>query len=129
MTVDVHTLLVAEIHASVSAITTTVATRLISGWTPPAVLIARFGGTLDDVAGHIDAARVQLDCYGATEAQAWSLAALVAAALRALPGAHTAGVVSDVVSISLAWSPDPDFEPSRYRVVVTATVYVHPNPS
>lgn len=131
MTVDVHRLLVAGVggHASVSATTTTVATELVSGWTAPAVLVTRFGGQLDDVAGHIDAARVQLDCYGATEAGAWSLASAVIAALRALPGSHATGVVSDVMSISQAWSPDPAFDRPRPRVVVTATVYIHPAPS
>lgn len=129
-TVDVHALLVARLTgaAGVSAITTQIASRLVTGWTAPAVKVQRIGGALDDVAGHIDTARVQLDCYGSTEAQAWSLRGAVSDALRAMPGSHSQGVVADVRSIAATWSPDPAYDPPRPRVVVTATVIVHPNP-
>jgi Protein of unknown function (DUF3168) len=70
---------------------------------------------------------LQIDCWGGTKAQAWTLAATCMAALsERIEGGHTHGVVSGVRFSSWTDMPDTDYEPARPRFFFTAQLTVHP---
>jgi hypothetical protein len=126
-------------HADVSALVgTRVGTRVPSAnagssWvntdgTPkfPLLVVQRIGG-LPAVERWLDAARIQLDCWANTEADAWKLASTVQAALWDLPGNRPLGVVTGVApDLGMTDSPDPDT--GRPRVLFGVVVFAHPAP-
>jgi len=79
----------------------------------------------------LDAAAVQLDCYGGGQRQANRLAETVRAALDQLAdGAVTEGVATGVDQGAMGYLPDPDLLTerggARERYIVDVTVYTHP---
>jgi hypothetical protein len=72
-----------------------------------------------------DAAQLQLDAYGGTKLDAWTLIALTRAVLTELEGAvRPEGVVSAVRFGALRWIPDETYSPPRPRYVADVTLTV-----
>jgi hypothetical protein len=70
---------------------------------------------------------LQIDGFGGTKAQAWTLASTARAALAAdLPGTHADGVVTGVDTRGLSDAPDDTYSPAKPRWMFTAVVYAHP---
>ena len=70
---------------------------------------------------------LQIDAFGGTKAQAWTLASTARAALAAdLPGTHAEGIVSGVDTRGLSDAPDDTYSPAKPRWMFTAIVYAHP---
>lgn len=80
-------------------------------------------------ADHLINFLVQLDCYadvGNEQGDAVLLGRTVRAALVAMANNNYAGaVVTRAEIIGHPRLPDPDFEPARERVVLTAEIYMH----
>lgn len=112
-------------RAEISAIVgTRVSTELPSSPTWPYLTVTRLGGTADHL-GWVDAARLQVDAWGTSKANASLLARTALAALREMPGSHALGVVSNVTQdLGLAWAPDDVSDRPRYLFGVV--VYTHP---
>ncbi len=93
--------------------------------TYPLVVVRRFGGFDADEAV-LDAARVQVDCYGGTKGQAQLLAQTVRAALHRMPtAAHAGAYVTGVApGVAPTWSPQGDNNQPMY--LLDATVYAQP---
>lgn len=92
----------------------------------PLVRLTRIGGT-PAVPAHLDRARLQIEAWGTSKAQARDLAETVHAALYDMPGQYPAGMVTAVEDdLGLTWQPDPDTDRDRYLFGVT--VYTHPLP-
>ncbi len=121
-------------HPDVSALST----RIV-GKTPPATAEPWVRVTELDApaaaasrADHLISFLVQLDVYaGATGGQpeAKTHARTIRAALHAMPGVHDETVVTQVRVIGWLRAPDPDFEPARDRVIITASVIAHEAPA
>jgi hypothetical protein len=76
---------------------------------------------------HLVAAELQIDAFGGTKAQAWTLAGTCRALLaERLTGTHPQGVVTGVDTAGMADIPDDYFTPAKPRWLFTATVYAHP---
>lgn len=91
----------------------------------PALRITRLGGTRP-WPPHLDAARVQIEGWATTKAEALAVLEAALAALADMPGAHADGVVTAVaVNVAPSWSPDPETNEPRY--VADVTVTTHPN--
>lgn len=70
---------------------------------------------------------LQLDVYAPDTAKVWQIALTTRAALKALEGTTLAGtVVSRVRFPGMLRAPDDTFEPARERVILTASVRLHP---
>ncbi len=70
---------------------------------------------------------LQLDAFGGTKADAYTLAATARAVMAAyLPGTHAGGVVTDVRFSGMRDEPDADYEPAKPRWLFTAEITVHP---
>lgn len=93
----------------------------------PFVRIERVGGS-EVVREHLDAPRIQVSAYAATQPTAWQVAATVRGALLVADQAtHELGVVTGVVGVlGPIWIPDPPT--SRPRYLLDVLVYVHPHP-
>lgn len=104
-----------------------VGTKLPGDKALPYVLVQRVGGS-EAVREHLDAPRVQVAAYAASQATAWQVAALVRGALLVADRAeHALGVVTGVVGVlGPIWLPDPPTNRPRY--VLDVLVYVHPHP-
>lgn len=94
----------------------------------PALRVAQFD---DQPAGqrplHHVAYSLQLDAFGGTKAQAWTLASTARAALAAdLPGIHDDGIVTGVDTRGLSDDPDETYAPAKPRWRFVAVVYAHP---
>ncbi len=87
--------------------------------TYPLVVVRRFGG-FDADEGVLDAARIQLDCYGNTKGQAQTLAQTVRAALHQM-SRSVAGVTGVAPGAGPTWSPQGDNNQPMY--LIDATVY------
>lgn len=131
--VDAERLLVAWLKAQpevAALVAGRVATELPPSPTWPFLRLERLGGLPLPLgqAIHVDRARVQLEAWGTTKAQAHTLAATVQAVLHErLPGRHELGTVTAVrPDLGLVWSPDP--ENGRARYVLAVLVFTHPNP-
>lgn len=75
----------------------------------------------------LTAAQVQVEAFGGTKAQAWTLAVTARSAIsERLTGTHDEGVVTGVTSGPLLDLPDEDFTPAKPRFLFTSTLYVHP---
>lgn len=77
---------------------------------------------------HLIEAYVQLDCYagkdgGQPEANELSLA--IRAALVDIPNHTLEGATATGATARRRRSPDPEFTPSRERVIITARVWLH----
>lgn len=99
----------------------------------PLVLLQRAGGT--PPLSHplvVDEVQVQIDCYGGTKAQAWTLAATVLDALDALEGYVDTqlGSVSAVRLGAVRWMPDDRImtasDRSRPRYIADVTLTTRP---
>lgn len=86
-------------------------------------------------AEHLIDFMLQLDCYAGQEAmddhtgqaEAWLLARTTRALLKAMIAQAFGDVVVTQVTFSgMARIPDKDFEPARERVILTASVWMHP---
>lgn len=81
---------------------------------------------------HLASYYLQIDCYagvGNRYAEAFDLAAVVRAALVALPGVDLEdAVATDVGFASMPSQPDTDMKPARERVILDAEIYLHPKP-
>jgi hypothetical protein len=78
---------------------------------------------------HLIGFLVQLDCYADTDNEQGDAVVLgrsVRAALNQLPNTIVSGaVVTRVEFIGHTRLPDPDFEPARERVIITAEIHMH----
>lgn len=93
--------------------------------------LARVTLLLDQPAGGeplwLTAAQVQVEAFGGTKAQAWTLAVTARSAIsERLTGTHDDGIVTGVTSGPLLDLPDEDFTPAKTRFLFTSTLYVHP---
>lgn len=70
---------------------------------------------------------VQVDAFGGTKAQAFTLAATIQALFDTrLTGVHPGGVVTGVDHGILGDLPDEEYEPAKPRFLVTSTIYNRP---
>jgi hypothetical protein len=100
----------------------------------PWVRVTKIDGqpTPGDVADHLIAFYLQLDCYASATGglpEASRLARTVRAAIAALnePGVSVSGaVVTGAKVIGDTRVPDTDLEPARERVILTVVVWAHP---
>ena len=131
--VDVERILSQFLRSS-SAVTNLVGQRVYSAlpkeceW--PAVRLTRVGGGPVTVPPRLDLARIQIDVWGGTKAQARIICATVlAVAVTDLPGVYDNGaaVVSAVRSNVSRYQPDTTFTPSRPRYLAELGIYSHPN--
>lgn len=135
--VDVETLAVDYLKtvSAVTALVTTdgISTKLPRDWVAGDrhVRLTRIGGLPTDVIGYLDQARIQVDAFGADDADAHALAAQVLLAFRRLESSAFgfAGAVVTAVDQDLGMTsqPDPDTDASRYLFGVV--LYVHPTGS
>lgn len=99
-----------------------------SSWVRVILLGVNDGGDPD----HIIRGMLQLDCYAGSsggQPEATALAREVRALLKNLAGTQEDGVVfGEVRIIGHARIPDYDMEPSRERVILTATFVHHATP-
>lgn len=122
--------LVADHLRAASAVTAIVGSRVSTELPPqptfPAVTLTRTGG-VPSVPGYLDGPRLELAAWGTTKAQAQTLARAVEAAMLALVGTHTLGVVTLVIESGegLRWDPDDTFDPDQPRYHMIFDVYLH----
>lgn len=93
--------------------------------------LIRVGQYDDQPAGqrplHHVAYSVQVEAFGGSKAQAFTLANTARAALAAeLTGAHAQGVVSGVDTRGMIDLPDESYSPAKPRWLFSLTVYAHP---
>lgn len=70
---------------------------------------------------------IQVEAFGGSKAQAWTIAATCRSALAAdLVGSHADGVVTGVDTRGLSDQPDDSYSPAKPRWLFAATVYAHP---
>jgi hypothetical protein len=96
----------------------------------PAVRLNRVGGGPATQPARLDLARIQIDVWGGTKANARTIAATVLAVLGdELPGVYDGGVsvVTAVRLGTLRYSPDETFTPAKPRYIGEVSVYSHPN--
>jgi hypothetical protein len=74
----------------------------------------------------LDQAQLQIDAWGGSKRDAWTIAETIRQALQALPGVHADGVVTAVDYGLLQWQPDGTFTPPRPRYLFDAFVYCKP---
>lgn len=123
-------LLVVQALRATAEVAALVGTRVYTALPPdptyPVVRVTRIGG-IPAIRQHLDVARIQVDAWGTTKKQAFTVATTVQAALHAMVGPHAGGVVTAVEDdLGLTWSPDPETDRDRY--VFGVAVYTHPLP-
>lgn len=70
---------------------------------------------------------VQLEAFGGTKAQAWTIAATARAVISyRLPGTHPEGIVNGVTNRGMLDLPDETFDPARPRWLFTSTIHARP---
>jgi hypothetical protein len=74
----------------------------------------------------LDEAQLQVDAWGGSKAQAWTLAETIRQALVDLPAAYPEGVVTGVVFVAFRWQPDGTYKPPRPRYLLDVTTYTKP---
>lgn len=113
---------VAEIQSLTSG---RVYTQLPAEPTFPLVVLHRVAGS-PAIQGHLEAARIQFDCWGRKKIEARQLAATVQAAMfEAERATHPLGVVTAVQeALGPLWLPDPARPTARY--LLDLVVYAHP---
>lgn len=135
--VDVEALLANFLRAQ-EEVTALVADRV---WTDlpnsrsfPLVLLQRIGGSMaiNRPAAYLDRSVVQLDSYGGTHKQAFTVMATCCAVLSdRLVGPHPEGVVTGVQVDGIGYLPDPESDDeaghARPRFNTTVTVLTHPS--
>jgi hypothetical protein len=93
----------------------------------PLVLVQRIGGVPPFFRPLVlDEAALQIDAWGGTKLDAWTLAETVRQALVSLPGVRYGAVVSGVEFGPLRWEPDGTYKPPRPRYLADVAVYVKP---
>jgi hypothetical protein len=93
----------------------------------PFLLIQRIGGSPPFPRPLVlDEALLQLDAYGGTKRQAWTVGETVAQLLGLLPGSYEEEVVSGIEVGELRWTPDETWKPPRPRYLLDASVFVKP---
>jgi hypothetical protein len=108
-----------------------VATDLPAGWSAPRIRVNRLGG-IGDRPGWLDHPRIQIECFGATKAQAKDLVlATRAAVTQQLVGVHDLGVVTSVDEyLGPQWLPDvvgDQRTPATPRYLFSVQLTTHPN--
>lgn len=97
-------------------------------WVRITLLDAREAGA--SMADHLINCLVQFDCYAGVDNEqgdAVLLGRTVRAALNAMVNTAQAGAVVTLVEfVGHSRLPDPDFEPARERIVLSAEIYMHP---
>jgi hypothetical protein len=135
--VDAETLAVAYLK-SVADLTALVGVEGISTELPrdwvagdAYVRLSRIGGTPADSVGHLDRARIQVEAFGATGEDAFSIAGEALLAFRLLPGSSFdyAGAVVTGVDQDLGLSSQPDPETDAPRYLFGVVLFVHPVPT
>lgn len=131
---DVEAVVTAHLRASAEVQDLTgggaprVGTELYAGDTA-ALKVTLISGE-ERLARHLDAARIQLDAYGGTKAQARTLIATARAVLVEMPSTHAGGVVTDIRTLVTPWwNPDTGFEPARPRYTADLEIVLHPTTS
>lgn len=83
------------------------------------------------VARHLDGTRVQVDGWGGSKLDAWTVAATARAVLVEYDGVvGSIGVMTGARTLAgPQWLPDSTFEPPRARYVTDLEVYAHPIPT
>lgn len=94
------------------------------------IQLFRTGGVPNpnDVPGHLDRPSIQLNTFGATQAEAWAVAAETIRAVLAAPaGTFPAAVVTHARRVlGPIWSPDPDSDPPIPRYITGVVLWIHP---
>lgn len=111
-----------------------IAGKLPRGFQPEtrAVRVTRVGGTPTDYTEYLDRGRVQVEFFGATDADAfalgrWGLVDLMALRGRQVDTDHGPGVVTNVrTDIGLRDQPDPVLKAPRS--IVGLALFIHPAP-
>lgn len=97
------------------------------------IQLFRTGGVPDpgDVPGYLDQPAIQLNTFGATQAEAWAVAAETIRACLAAPHGSFAGAVVTHARRVLGpiWSPDPDSDPPIPRYITGVVLWIHPTGS
>ena len=96
----------------------------------PLVRLWRIGGGPTASPPVLDAARIQVDVYGGSKAQARELAATVLGELEAnLVGVQAGGesTVTATRAGTLRFQPDTTYDPPKPRYIVDVQVYTRPN--
>lgn len=128
---DVEALVSAYLRsrAEVTALVSTRVYTTIPGTDPqwPLVRVTRIGGApVISRPLRLDAATIQVDCFGGPKATAWQIAetcrAVIAEADR-YP--HSAGYVTGVVFGSMNYLPDTAYSPAKPRYSFDVDVFVH----
>jgi uncharacterized protein DUF3168 len=135
MSVDVEALVSTFLRGQ-AAVTALVGDRVYTDLphkrTYPLILLSRIaGGFLTNRPMWLEQADIQLDAFGGTHKQAWTLQATAMGLLHAqLAGEHPDGVVTFVATDSVIYNPEDDFTDerghARPRYTVTFTVTAHP---
>lgn len=74
-------------------------------------------------------AYVQLDAFGGTKNQAWTLASTAQSAIAAMEGLVLPGGVVSAANVGgMSDQPDTDYEPAKPRFRVDFSITVHPVP-
>lgn len=94
----------------------------------PLITITRIGGGPDAWPYRLDQARLQIDCWADTKAQAHDLARTAQTALWAMPDvSHATGTVTHVAPDGpFLWLPDDTYPTPKPRYLFGVTVTVHP---
>ena len=96
----------------------------------PAVRLNRVGGGPATRPARLDLARIQVDVWGGTKANARTIAATVLAVIgEELPGVYDEGVsvITAARLGTLRYSPDTTFTPAKPRYISEVSIYSHPN--
>lgn len=114
-------------NASVLALGTRIVSRIpgntVGPWAKLTQLDARdVTGTTERLVEFM----VQLEVYATDVPTVWTHARTMRAALKAMPGVRTHGVVTAVRFTNMARIPDADFEPARERVILDTLVTARP---
>lgn len=90
----------------------------------PWLTLTRVGG-VPSLPGWLDNPRVEISAWGATKEQARDVAAAAEAAMVAITGTHTLGVVTGAFETGdgLRWNPEEATNRARYQFDVDLYVY------
>lgn len=127
---DVEALVSAYLRAR-SEITTLVAQRVYTALpsepTWPLVRLTRIGGIpVMSRPLRLDAATIQVDCYGGPKALAWEIAETCRAVLAESDRAvHSEGYVTGVQFGPMNYLPDREYSPAKPRYTFDVDVFVH----
>jgi hypothetical protein len=119
-------------HAEVSTLTSRIVGKTPSDTSDPWVRVTQLDASNQTLSRpeHLIEYLIQFDCYAGVDGgqpEAKTLASTVREALADMPGATYDGAVcTNARFTGMARIPDTDFEPARERVILDATIWMHP---